>query len=256
MKHIGPIVIPLKDGFSKVLHPYFCQKLMEKCLIKPTSCKIMRVQDIKKYCVPILDCWKIHKVKACTEWMKKCYPFLLMLFVPARCTLQLSNSKWLMQRWWNRMETAPIGTRVRSRKEREREREQKSCLQREKGKGQGSSLYREPSRDDSCGRSRQICSTRTMRRLHRYKNVTTPQIMLQKNIFPTATGYYNGDHFVRWRVKYALRDKLQLSSEFRRKQSIFPFKIVPIHWWLLKTAMGGHGGLNILPQKKWNGTSR
>lgn len=79
----------MKEWVGKVLHPYFCQKLMEKHLVEPYRGKSLRVEDIKQRCVLVLDCWKVHISKAFTEWMKKNYPYILLLFVPARCTSKL-----------------------------------------------------------------------------------------------------------------------------------------------------------------------
>jgi len=79
----------MKEWVGKVLHPYFCQKLVEKHLVEPYTGKSLRIEDIKQRCVLVLDCWKVHISKAFTEWMKKNYPYILLLFVPARCTSKL-----------------------------------------------------------------------------------------------------------------------------------------------------------------------
>lgn len=79
----------MKEWVGKVLHPYFCQKLVEKHLLKPFSGKSVKGGDIEQRCVLIIDCWKVHISKAFTTWMKKNYPYILLLFVPARCTSKL-----------------------------------------------------------------------------------------------------------------------------------------------------------------------
>lgn len=79
----------MKEWVGKVLHPYFCQKLVEKHLVQPYSGRSVKVEDINQRCVLVLDCWKVHISKSFTEWMKEKYPYILLLFVPARCTSKL-----------------------------------------------------------------------------------------------------------------------------------------------------------------------
>ncbi|WPT11426.1 hypothetical protein PSENEW3n2_00000864 [Picochlorum sp. SENEW3] len=60
----------MKEWVGKVLHPYFCQKLVEKHLVEPYTGKSLRIEDIKQRCVLVLDCWKVvdlvgnYKLKA------------------------------------------------------------------------------------------------------------------------------------------------------------------------------------------------
>ena len=34
-------------------------------------------------CVVLMDCWSVHKSRAFTNWLKKNYPWLLILYIPA-----------------------------------------------------------------------------------------------------------------------------------------------------------------------------
>lgn len=76
----------MKEWVRKVLHPYYVAKLNDCGLLSNMK---QAPKSITQRCVLILDCWKVHISQSFVSWMKEEYPYILLLFVPARCTSKL-----------------------------------------------------------------------------------------------------------------------------------------------------------------------
>lgn len=76
----------MKEWVKKVLHPYYVRKMNECGILNNMK---QPPKSITQRCVLILDCWKVHISQAFVTWMRAEYPYILLLYVPARCTSKL-----------------------------------------------------------------------------------------------------------------------------------------------------------------------
>lgn len=72
----------MKEWVSKVLHPYFLRKMRD---IKQHNQSLENNQK----CILLLDAWRVHISKEFISWMRQKYPYILLLYIPARCTSKL-----------------------------------------------------------------------------------------------------------------------------------------------------------------------
>lgn len=66
----------MKSLVKDIIAPYFETKKTELGIVDPTT----------QYSIWKIDCWSVHKSKAFLEWMKREYPYIIIIFIPGNCT--------------------------------------------------------------------------------------------------------------------------------------------------------------------------
>lgn len=76
-----------------------CQQFV-RCILVPYFEHVVKEMGLpqSQKMIWLLDCWSVHKSEAFLTWMKKEYPSICVLFIPANCTSKLQPADVVLQR--------------------------------------------------------------------------------------------------------------------------------------------------------------